>query len=111
VIRYCLLEQRCAGNIAEYICVEGDPEFAALLRQNTQQFHKVRILQSLLAREERQIPSACKLHLGTASAIGDTFIEARSLDALSSNLLRELIFLRLTWTVMMAKCYKGQSIF
>jgi FkbM family methyltransferase len=75
-----LIEQRCPGEVEKYVCVEGDSEFAALLRENMRQFPKVKIIQSLLAGERRKIRSLEKHHLGTAAATGGSFVDAAPLD-------------------------------
>jgi FkbM family methyltransferase len=75
-----LIEQRCPGKVEKYVCIEGDPEFSALLRENMRQFPKVKIIQSLLASERRKIRSLEKHHLGTAAATGGSFVDAVPLD-------------------------------
>lgn len=81
-----LLEQRCAGKIGSYTCFEGDEEFEKLLRLNTRQFDKVKIVKSLLASERKSIPSLEKHHRGSASATGDGIVTAEPLDAFALEL-------------------------
>lgn len=79
-----LLEQRCAGKVGSYTCFEGDEEFEKLLRLNTRQFDKVKVVNALLASERKSIPSLEKHHRGTASATGDGRVNAEPLDAFAS---------------------------
>jgi len=75
-----LLEQRCAGKVGSYICVEGDDEFEPLLRANMRQFDGVRIFKTLLASEQKAIPTLEKHHRGSASATGVGLRPAEPLD-------------------------------
>lgn len=79
-----LLKERCAGDVGQFICIEGDTEFHALLVENMRQFTDVEVIQCLLARQPMQIRSLIKHHKGTASATGGTMLEAVSLDSIAS---------------------------
>jgi FkbM family methyltransferase len=77
-----LIKQRAPKSIGRFICVEGDDEFFALLTANCRQFNDVIPVNTLLARERKQIRSLTKHHLGTASAVGDEMREALPLDSI-----------------------------
>ncbi len=78
-----LLKQRCCDAVAQFICVEGDPDFFVLLEDNVRLFSDVVAVQRLLAREDRSIPSLVKHRASTAIAAGSGWSQACRLDAVS----------------------------
>jgi FkbM family methyltransferase len=79
-----LIKARCPGVVRQFICIEGDSEFHELLLANTRQFKDVTVVHALLARESMQIRSLVKHHKGTASATGESMVQAIRLDSLAS---------------------------
>jgi FkbM family methyltransferase len=77
-----LLKSRCAEQVGEFVCVEGDEQFFDLLSANMSQFSNVRLVRALLASEPTQIPQLVKHHLGTAAALGEHSAAAMPLDSL-----------------------------
>jgi FkbM family methyltransferase len=75
-----LLEQRCAGVVKDYLCIEGDVEFSGYLRRNMAQFKNVTIVQTMLAGEIMDVPELVKHHKGSAGCFGDKKVKARPLD-------------------------------
>lgn len=75
-----LLEQRCRGVVGEYLCVEGDAEFAGYLRRNTMQFEHVRIVEATLAGQRMEVAELVKHHKGSAGCFGEKKVQAGPLD-------------------------------
>jgi FkbM family methyltransferase len=75
-----LLEQRCAGVVGGYVCIEGDAEFGGFLRRNMAQFKKVRVIESMLAGAKTEVPELVKHHKGSAGCFGEKKVQARPLD-------------------------------
>ena len=78
-----LLKRNCPGQVARFLCVEGDPEFCTLLRANMAQFRDVRLIETLLARQPSRIRSLVKHHQGTAASLGNEFLAATNLDSIA----------------------------
>ena len=79
-----LLKERCPNAVSQFICIEGDAEFYALLQANTRPFTDVLTIQALLSSDRQSINSLVKHHEGTAMAAGSEQVEAVPLDSLSS---------------------------
>jgi len=77
-----LIKQRCPGNVRRFICIEGEREFAILLRNNMRQFDNVDVIHTLLAAESTMVRSLVKHHRGSATAIGANMLNAASFDSL-----------------------------
>ncbi len=75
-----LIKQKCPGQVAEFICVDGDAEFFALLSRNMAQFDDVRLVRTMLSRETTQVRSLVKHHSATAAALGEELTAATPLD-------------------------------
>ena len=81
-----LLESNCPPNmIKHFICVEGDPEFCAFLKENLNDAAKYTLINTMLSDSSEAVPSLVRTHLGTASAQGNTSATAVSLDYLFEN--------------------------
>lgn len=78
-----LIKAKCPGEVAQFICVEGDREFYDMLSHNMAQFDDVRMEHVLLSDEVSQVRSLVKHHRGSATAKGSDFTQATTLDALS----------------------------
>ena len=75
-----LLLQRCGTAIAALECVEGEPEFAAILRQNLRD-PRGHVHEVVLSDRPGPVASLIRdQHQGTASAHGDQTVIASTLD-------------------------------
>ena len=81
-----LIKSKCPGQVSEFLCIEGDEEFFGILSQNMAQFSDVRIEKALLSDMPVRIRSLVKHHQGSATAKGDHFVQAVTLDSLSEKL-------------------------
>lgn len=79
-----LIDSNLGENVSEYVCVDGNPDFFAYLKENTQHLSNIRIFSQLLASSRSLSPSLVRTNLGTASAIGDKLIQSITLDELFS---------------------------
>ena len=75
-----LLKQRCPNAVSQFLCIEGNEEFAALLKGNMAQFDDVKVVQQVLARERRDIPNLVQHHPGSAAASGAGTVAAGTFD-------------------------------
>ncbi|WP_207493419.1 FkbM family methyltransferase [Aridibaculum aurantiacum] len=76
------LQGNMPGAFEKILCVDGDKDFFSYLEKNMQQFPFVQSVNTLLSSESRMEKSLVRLHAGTASAQGDSEVEAISLDEL-----------------------------
>src|SRR5262249_47119190 len=67
-----LLEGNCHGMVQEYVCVEGDDEFADYVRENLADLAHVRIHHAMLSDKPGPLPALVRTHAGSASAQGAT---------------------------------------
>jgi FkbM family methyltransferase len=75
-----LLLQRCGPAIRALECIEGEPAFAEMLRQNLQD-PRSHIHEVVLSDRPGPVPSLIRSqHEGTASAHGDELVTASTLD-------------------------------
>lgn len=81
-----LLEANCPGEIASFLCVEGDSSFFPILEENISQFSGGHAVQALLSSSEEMIPSLVRTHSGTASAQGGDSVSARTFDSVVSGI-------------------------
>jgi FkbM family methyltransferase len=79
-----LIKERCPGSVKQFVCIEGDQEFYGLLSRNMSQFNDVKIVRTLLAREDKEIKSLVKHHKGSATCTGEETASAVSLDSVAA---------------------------
>lgn len=77
-----LIDANCPGMVGDYYCVEGEPEFFALLQENIGSWHTVHPIRALLSDKSEDIPNLTRTHAGTASAQGNSLERAITLDSL-----------------------------
>ena len=76
-----LVQQNIGEAINKLYCFEGHRDFLKYLQINASQFHNTKIIESILSDKEEEIPSLVQIHSTTASARGETTVQATTLDA------------------------------
>jgi len=78
-----LIMKNCPEMINNFYCIEGDTEFFKYLRLNLEKYRNGILINELISDEdEKQINELIKIHLGTASSIGNKAVQSNSLDTI-----------------------------
>src|SRR4051794_13640403 len=75
-----LLVERTHGFADTYICIEPDSEFYDCLRENVAHLPHVEVRAEMLSDSRNAVPELVRTHSGTASAQGEAFVSAITLD-------------------------------
>ncbi len=76
------LQANLQDKYEKILCIDGDSEFFSYLNENMSKFSNVQCVQALLSDNVQTEKELVHIHAGTASAQGDTYVEAITLDKL-----------------------------
>jgi len=77
-----LLRAKCPDMVAEFYCIDGDPEFFGYLQRNVGSLPGAHLVQAVLSSSDTIARSLVRIHGGTASAQGTEQVPATALDTL-----------------------------